>query len=92
MANKYWRNSCDYVVGIIFIFYQLFTGWILCQYYNISMWLVRLNMRVIVEINGIFSIKWGYYGLKDIFWTIGSYSYFCITPSYIPSRNKCYRG
>ena len=56
------------------------------------MCLVRLNISVNVAINGIFSIKWGYYGLKDIFWTIGSYSYFCITPSYIPSRNKCYRG
>ena len=72
--------------------YQRLTRWVFCQHRNIAMWSLILNMRGIVAINGIFSLKWRYYGLQDILWTIGYYSHFGIIPSYIPSINKHYRG
>ena len=54
--------------------------------------LVILHMRGSVAINGIFSLKWRYYGLKEYIWTIKEYFYFFIIITYILSRDKRYIG
>ena len=45
-------------------FHQSFTRWIVCQYWEVYMWLIHIKTTVSVSINGIFSLKWKNYGPK----------------------------
>ena len=57
---------------------------LLCDWEDFILVLLQRQMTYSV-LNG------DYYGLKDVFCTIESYSYFGIMPSYILSRDKHYR-
>ena len=54
--------------------------------------LVSLQMRRSVSINGIVHLNVDIIVQKGVFWTIGEYSYFCLTYSCILSKDKNFEG